>query len=497
MYTIMKIKSVFWILYILLLAHPFLAQTISFPEEKGITLGDITPMVVHNEVKGYYTCTFEKYATDWGGEADYNLIVMDINFKITKDMTLTLPKSIKKIAFNGSHFCMMMIEGKFVRYNIYDMDGLLVGNRSVEYDDTAKPDREVLRPIVAVPYKGFIRTGVFKRMNSYFEMFDLTGKALWKIDPKEFEGGASSDNVEYLQIIEASEHLLIVGVNLASLREREAKSRNREFQRVYNIQTGHESCELNVTGKSIRILYGAISGPDEIALYGVYFPGGVKGPIGEIWGGEEYGFYIQVFDSTGKLKYEYINDGQNELEELIGNIAEAQYDASFNLWLHTMIKSKDKYYMVCELYAHKPRGIRNMVVLKFDLIQSEPDVHVYQKRIPDQPMIVEVKNVENYNLGNNFSVLGYFDYKFTTQNIDHSMFSAIYTSAEGDDQKNQNHYVAAIALDREENLVNPKIQLVSNPDDIYVLPGKPGYIAVAEFFKKEKKLSLTLHKFDF
>ena len=39
--------------------------------------------------------------------------------------------------------------------------------------------------------------------------------------------------------------------------------------------------------------------------------------------------------------------------------------------------------------------------------------------------------------------------------------------------------------------------LATKPDDVFVYPGKPGYVAVAEYFKKEKKVTLTLHKFDF
>ncbi|MBL0008954.1 MAG: hypothetical protein IPP25_17715 [Saprospiraceae bacterium] len=93
--------------------------------------------------------------------------------------------------------------------------------------------------------------------------------------------------------------------------------------------------------------------------------------------------------------------------------------------------------------------------------------------------------------------LGHFGYKFTSQNKDHSMFAGIYTNLDNTVKGDEKTIVGAIALDRDGQVVNPKIILATKPDDVFVYPGKPGYVAVAEYFKKEKKVTLTLHKFDF
>jgi hypothetical protein len=492
----MKMKYILLVSFTLLLAQRFLAQSITFPEEKDIKLRDIRPIVLFNEVKGYYVFSFETYATDWGGDATSTLIVMDVNFKITKDLTLVTPKAIKQISFNGSHFCMVMKDGRFVEYYIYDMEGALVGKRKHEYDDTDKPDKEVLKDIMAVPYKGFIRTGILKGQKNYFEMFDANGQVVWRIDPKEYQNNKQTET-EDLYVLELNDYHIIFVVNHGELNAREAKTRNISFQRVYNIQSGAEFCDLNGTDMSAKILYGAMSEPNEITLYGVHFPGGTKGLIGDVVGGEKYGLYFQVFDETGKLMHEYRNDGQEELKAILEQIPEAEYDEYFNLWIHHMVKAQGNYYVIGELFSSKPRTIRNMVVLKFDGPQSEPQAYVFKKQIPDKDLYPEVKNVVHYNLGNNFFALHYFEYRFTTLNKDQTIFSTIYMNNEIVDKKDVNKIVGAIALDREGQLVNPKILLESKPDEVYLLPAKTGYIAVAEFFKNDKRLSLTLHKFDF
>ena len=63
------------------------SQPISFPAEKNMTSNEITPMTVGNDLKGYFaTLLVEDLKKE--DKSIYNLLIMDVNFKIIKDINL-------------------------------------------------------------------------------------------------------------------------------------------------------------------------------------------------------------------------------------------------------------------------------------------------------------------------------------------------------------------------------------------------------------------------
>jgi len=470
------------------------AQNISFPEDKGITITNITPMIIQNDLKGYYACTYLGYAKS---AYAYGLIVMDINFKITKDKLISSVMPMKQIVFDGSYFCMVFQSAKYVSYAIYDTEGILAGEKRIDYRDPYQSASEALQTVVPVPYKGFIRRGMQYGWDTYLEMFDHAVDVVWKVEPEFYTGTTAGKVREGLNVIKANEQFIIVGVNLGAVHGQDAKTRTMDFQRVYDAHSGQPLFEINATAGNGLRLHGVVLEPDEISVYGAYFPEGKVGILGEQWGGEKFGFYLQVYDAAGKMKYEYINDGERDLKSLIGKIEEAEYTEFSSMWIHTLVKSGERYYMIGEMYSDKSKTVRNMVALEFDTAQITPRAYAFTKDIPEFGSRASLVAFQYYNLGFNLMKLGHFGYKFTSQNKDHSMFASIYTNLDNSVKGDEKTMVGAIALDRDHQIVNPRIVLTSKPDDVFVYPGKPGYVAVAEYFKKEKKVSFTLHKFDF
>lgn len=472
-----------------------IAQNISFPQDKGITINNINPMMIENDLLGYFACTSLGYSKS---EYVYNLVVLDINFKITKDKLISSPMPLKQIVFNGSHFCLVFQAMKYVIYAIYDTEGVVVGEMRIDYKDPYQSASEALQAVAPVPYKGFIRQGMQYGWDTYLEMFDHSGDVLWKIDPEFYTGTTAGKVREIIEVIKTNAQFIVVAVSLAAVHGNDAKTRTRDFQRVYDAQSGAALFEINASAGNGLRLHGVVLEPDEIIVYGAYFPGGKVGVLSnEQWGGEKSGIYLQVYDTTGKIKYEYINDGERDMQSLLGKIKEAEYNEYACMWIHNLVKSGERYYMIGEMYSDKSKLVRNMIALEFDTAQAKPAVYVYQKDIPEFGSRAALVAFQYYNLGYNLLKLGHFGYKFTSQNKDHTMFAGVYTNLDNTDKGDEKTIVGAIALDRDGELINPKIILTTKPDDVFVYPGKPGYVAVAEYFKKEKKVTLTLHKFDF
>ena len=122
-------KGILLMVCVFQLAVSMVAQNISFPQDKGITITNITPMMIENDLLGYFACTSLGYAKS---EYVYNLVVMDINFKITKDKLISSTMPMKQIVFNGSHFCMVFQATKYVIYAIYDTQGVLAGEKPID-----------------------------------------------------------------------------------------------------------------------------------------------------------------------------------------------------------------------------------------------------------------------------------------------------------------------------------------------------------------------------
>jgi hypothetical protein len=102
-----------------------------------------------------------------------------------------------------------------------------------------------------------------------------------------------------------------------------------------------------------------------------------------------------------------------------------------------------------------------------------------------------------YELGKDLAYFHDFDYQFTSQSADRAVFSSVYKNYDKSDTDDEKFVIGAVGFNQDQELVNPKITLTTNPDNISVIPAKPGYVAIVEYFMKQNSATLTLYKFDF
>jgi hypothetical protein len=90
--------------------------------------------------------------------------------------------------------------------------------------------------------------------------------------------------------------------------------------------------------------------------------------------------------------------------------------------------------------------------------------------------------------------LGYFDYSFTSRNTDKDEFDVVFVDAnrrEEKGSKNSDLMLGVISI-REGSKSTERIPINTKSWYWWIQPGKPGYIAVGEYFRKEKKIEFRL-----
>lgn len=95
------------------------------------------------------------------------------------------------------------------------------------------------------------------------------------------------------------------------------------------------------------------------------------------------------------------------------------------------------------------------------------------------------------------NALGAFDYSFTQKDLDNKSFVVGYINfdREGKRKDRGNVFGAVKYVDGE--FKTDKIPLSTDATNIRVYPGKPGFVLLGEYYKKEKKYELRLEKLNF
>jgi hypothetical protein len=220
---------------------------------------------------------------------------------------------------------------------------------------------------------------------------------------------------------------------------------------------------------------------------------------------ENLGLYTMTYDATGKLIQEHFNTWKDDVSKFLKLNEQDQVDGNRNIWIQDIVgTASGKTFAIAEMYH---RGfssvvlqsgyafVRDLLVFEFDADFTLIGVDRYEKYKSGYPMS-NLSSLSDYTIGDALDP-SYFDYKFTSQASDRSVFNCVYDNFDKSDKSDKKFVIGAVGFNRDQELVNPKITLTSDPDDIKVLSAKPGYVAVIEYFKKDKYATLTLYKFDF
>ncbi|HXC04876.1 MAG TPA: DUF6770 family protein, partial [Bacteroidia bacterium] len=138
--------------------------------------------------------------------------------------------------------------------------------------------------------------------------------------------------------------------------------------------------------------------------------------------------------------------------------------------------------------------LHDMLTFEFNKSLQITDVYVFEKKKTAIELPRGIGMNDANKLGYLIKLYHWFDYAFTSVSSDRKTFYCSYVNYEKDKEEGSEYTIGNISYTKDQKLVNDKIKLKSNPTTFFVLPGKPGYVAIFEYFRKQKKATIRLEK---
>lgn len=496
------------------------AQTADFNGVKRVTSSSLRSIVENNEVKGYYMFLFVDKANR--KENIYELQFLDNSLKKTHSAELVKPKNyfLLESAFNGSHFCFSFYnpKKKSIEYVVMDGKGKVTGTYTVLdltqqeimmiSQTTQSEDNIYSGGLSGVDGKGFVRYGYEKEkgLRVSIDFFDNLGNKGWSA-----LSGASKESKSF----EGAIPYFANGEVIASFLTTRAKLMSKDVDSdlvFHSAANGKELFRLKCEDKYITWPMGVSYDNEtkEYFIFGEYY-NKTDNPIKD----DSQGFFLQTVNPSGKITKESFSHWENDVMKKLSITDKSKMPKNVSVCMHKMIRTADgKIYAIGEQFKKAVSGLGvaaavigggnsnvallkaelyNMMLFEFDNSLSISKVSIYEKDKTNVELPQGFGMLGTVVLGYYMRQYGWFDYAFTAISTDRKQFNSAYVNF--DRGKGARKYVVGnIALNKENQIKTDVVSLSSKPTWFSVFPSKPGYVAVFEYFRKEKKATVRLEK---
>lgn len=505
-----------------------MAQTASITDIKKVYLQSTKAIIENNEVKGYYAF----YFLDKASKKDniYVLNIMDNNLETVYSVELIKNRSfyLLESSFNGKAFCFSFINfnKKIVEYVILDNKGETAGtytteklsNSELQYMATmvTSEDDTYSGGLIAIPNKGFVRYGMEKSggWRYIMEMIDNEGKKVWEAN----SGNENKKAYESASPMFANEKAIVTLVNT---RDKLLSKKMEAYCVFIDTKTGEEIFKTEAESEGEKYLYQPIGvsfdeKSNEYFLFGEYFNSGDK-----IVKDKSQGFYFQNLSARGTKNTETFASWTEDISKVIKVNSKGKMEDGMSVAIHTMVRTSDgKIFAVGEQYRKAIDGgavamnllvsaaggssdvsnikveLHDMVIFEFDKKLNIKSAEVFEKKKTNISLPKGYGMMSTPMLGFIMKSYGWFDYNFTICSADKSTFNCAYTNYDktGKEDKAASNYIIGNITYNGDKLVFDKIRLADKPTDFIVMPAKPGYVAIMEYYRKKKTIDIRLEK---
>lgn len=481
--------------------------------------------VIHkNQVNGYYL--FYNLERAKGGVNNFLLTVTDENLVEINSVTITRTTafSVLEASYNGEIFAVIGYDTYKNMIEIIAFDNTLKQiasttklvrglNMRNAYGTAANGNEPEQNFLVPVTGKGFLLYSVNEDQKAHFsvEFYDNNLKSVWNDQ-------ASKDSD--LEIgFEAFQNSKAIG----SLIEKRRRNRSKDIEYdllVNNTATGKRLFKVpvlvddySVTVSDVR--HDTLTG--EFIVFGEYYSENAKEARDR-----SLGFMSVVYDSLGKQSRVKANSWQ-QMSQVTPLDEKGKFEGSnTSILLHNTIRTSDgQIFVIGEQYkkAASAGGIAlniaaaalgggattsvvqiniyGIVIFQFNPDFSIAKVHVFDKnksvyQMPAGALESSPKVVSHFA-----KAIGAFDYRFSQMSEDNSRFSVTYVDYDRTQSAGKGFVVGSIVYTPEKTFVVDKFTVQRRPGDFVIFRAKPGYVAVTEYFRKEKKLETRLEKVNY
>jgi hypothetical protein len=138
----------------------------------------------------------------------------------------------------------------------------------------------------------------------------------------------------------------------------------------------------------------------------------------------------------------------------------------------------------------------DMLVFEFDNAFKIKDVYIFDKEKTNIQLSQGFTFIDPNLIGYMMKIYGWFDYEYTAVSSDKKQFNTAYINYDKNVKKAEGskYTIGNISYTKDHKLVSDRIILKTKPTIFWVLQAKPGYVAIFEYFKKEKRATLRLEK---
>lgn len=506
-----------------------MSQKSSVTGVKKVSVKNVSPIMENNEVKGYYFFYYKDKASK--GISNYGLMLYNNNFEETHNIDITKPSNSMMLegSYNGTHFCFSFLnqKGKFIEYQIYDLNGKDAGSYKVDDLSNAEiqwyasmvqsEEDEFSGGIMPVPSKGFVRYGMEKEggYRACIEYFDNTGKKQWTTEPF----STTKKSYETTEPVYADDKIVVTNI---FIREKALSTDGDSKMIAHNISDGKKKFEFALThANGILVPMGLNYDKDasQYISYGEYYA--KKGKDEKIDVKNKIGFYLQIFDENGKLVKESFSSWEKDIAAVIPVNKKGKLDNNAYVFVHNVVKTAEgKYYAIGEQFKKAVSGkgiamnlaanalggssnaamteieMMDMMVFEFDADLKPTKATIIEKEKSEVVLQKGMSTVSVHKLGFMMKMMGYFDYAFTTESVDRTSFNAVYINYDRDKKAGTNSTIGSITLNKSKEIETKKIQLNTKPTRYLIMPAKSGYLAIFEYHKKEKTVDFRLEKLE-
>ena len=510
----MKLKLLVAGILLMGIAH---AQKLTFDKVETLVLRNSGSILQQGQIKGY----FFFYQTDKIDRHTnaYSLQILDENLNKVKEISMEDSKDIELLeaAYNGDALSFLFCNRKDKNYEtrIYGLDGKMkfTYSRAMDRDNEAflklyanpAADGYANQEVFSVDNKGFITILPIEnsKKNSYeVEYNSSIANKQWVYTPEESEEKyirasylASTDSLIILEVTKkkgrysGSPTVFVVGLNFETKKK------------AFEIEEGRDNY-LFVPEYCTKLV-----ADGRLMLIGPYF-----NKTDNISKDFSLGIGIYTVGNDGKIISKTYNNWSQDIGKYLPTNEKGKIDDVGYLFFHNIIQASDgNLFVVGEGYKRvadalgiangilsaKPIGgysklkITDMVIMEFGQDFKIKGATIQEKHHSFFHSDA-VDMVSQHLLALVIKAYGGFDYAFTTSDKDVNSFSVCYRNYERtSDYKGQTFEILRYNGTK---FVNDKIQLSSKATHMKVLPAKPGFVLIMEYYKKEKKIDLRMEK---
>lgn len=509
-------KIVASVVMFLLLSSIGQAQNYEFNDVKQASTGGVHAIKNDNEVIGYVSVIYLDKVSN--KEKLYGVSLLDNNLQQThyKEIILKKREFLVAQAFNGTNFCFAFLntQTKTLDYVIYDLKLEETGRYStkevsptlLQSGSTAKNDDKLsFEGLFAVANKGFI-CHTYLKAKGYkgsIEMIDNSGELLWK-----WGTGFVGKMYEGLQTHHVGEKIVLSSVT-------SKKSAFSPEMKVYlvahDLSTGEEVYRIQTEDSKLQMFpydVSYVQGTNEYIVCGEYYKTGEN-----MFKVKSQGFFIQVYDAMdgGQKKTSLVHWTKDVAKKLPTGKKEGYKDMDVSI--HKMLITKDgRIFAVGEQFKKAVNAagvalqlmtnnsgvsmvqveIHDMMVFEFDTSFQLDKVHVVEKNKSNIWLPEGYEFMRGHMLATLLKLDGSFDHCYTSVTPDRSNFNSVYVDY--DREKEGKYVVGIVGLNEAHEFSTDQYALTTKPNMFYVCEAKPGYVAIVEYFRKEKRLTIRLEK---